>query len=293
VRVVAIHEDVVVAVGAIWKTTCTAVRAGGEALLIDSPILPEELEALPEALEGAGFPVGGLFATHADWDHLLGRHAFPGAPLACAASTAARLAAAPEEAAEELREFDEQYMIDRPAPLDPVVDRELPVPGRLPLGESPAPGVAALGEPGSNPPTEDAALELLPAEGHTADGAAVWIPWAEVLVCGDYLSPRAIPELSPSSSLDAYLATLKRLAPLVERAAVVVPGHGEPLSAARAAAVLREDVAYIEALAAGAKAFADDPARTLDPTAVPLPPSRDDGGNRSLHEHNVGLASQR
>src|SRR4029078_8298038 len=38
-----VHEDVVVAVGAIWKTTCTAVRAGDEAFLIDSPILPEEL----------------------------------------------------------------------------------------------------------------------------------------------------------------------------------------------------------------------------------------------------------
>ena len=277
-RVVAVHEDVVVAVGAIWKTTCTAVRAPasgggasapGEALLIDSPILPEELEALPGVLERAGFAVGGLFATHADWDHLLGCYAFPGAPLSCAESTAARLAADPEEAAGELCEFDEQYLIDRPGPLAPALA------GSTDPGQEGA-GVQGLAVPGPLP-LGDRELELVPAGGHTGDGAAVWVSWASVLVCGDYLSPRAIPELSPSSSLDAYLATLRRLEPLVERAAAVVPGHGEPLDAARAAAVLREDAAYVEALAA-------------DPESAPLPPGRQDSGNRALHEHNVSLA---
>ena len=36
-------------------------------------------------------------------------------------------------------------------------------------------------------------LELHPADGHTSDGTAVWIPWARVLVAGDYLSPVEIP----------------------------------------------------------------------------------------------------
>jgi hypothetical protein len=53
-RAIAVHEDVVVAIGAIWKTTCTAVRAGDEAFLIDSPILPDELEVLPALLDQAG-----------------------------------------------------------------------------------------------------------------------------------------------------------------------------------------------------------------------------------------------
>ena len=48
--------------------------------------------------------------------------------------------------------------------------------------------------------------------------------------------------------MSAYLATLARLEPLVEQAAHVVPGHGAPLDAARAAAILREDRAYLEAL---------------------------------------------
>jgi glyoxylase-like metal-dependent hydrolase (beta-lactamase superfamily II) len=91
-------------------------------------------------------------------------------------------------------------------------------------------------------------LELQPADGHTEDGMAVWIPWARVLVCGDYLSPVEIPILNPGSSVSAYLATLARLEPLVDQADHVVPGHGEPLDGARAAAILREDRAYLEDL---------------------------------------------
>jgi glyoxylase-like metal-dependent hydrolase (beta-lactamase superfamily II) len=255
-RVLSVHEDVVVAVGALWKTTCTAVRADREALLIDSPILPEELEALPALLEQAGFPIAGLLVTHADWDHLLGRYAFPEASIGCGETTAARLAAEPGTAQRELRDFDEEYLIERPRPLSLSGVQALPVPGRCALGER--------------------ELELHPADGHTSDGTAIWIPWARVLVCGDYLSPAAIPELSPSSSVDGYLATLRRLEPLVEQADAVVPGHGEPLDSTRAAAILREDVAYVEALQ---RAGID----------APLPPTRRTGAQRRLHEYNVSL----
>jgi glyoxylase-like metal-dependent hydrolase (beta-lactamase superfamily II) len=258
-RAIAVHEDVVVAIGAIWKTTCTAVRSGtnDEAFLIDSPILPDELEALPALLDQAGFPISGLLVTHADWDHLLGRYAFPEASIGCGETTAARLTAEPDAAQRELREFDEQYLIDRPSPLSLPGVQALPVPGYCALGER--------------------ELELHPADGHTSDGTAVWIPWAGVLVVGDYLSPGAIPELSPSGSLDGYLATLRRLAPLVGQATTVVPGHGEPLDGVRAAAILREDLAYVEGLASG------------DPASAPLPLARRDGGNRKLHEYNLSL----
>jgi glyoxylase-like metal-dependent hydrolase (beta-lactamase superfamily II) len=77
----------------------------------------------------------------------------------------------------------------------------------------------------------------------------VWASWAGVLVCGDYVSPVEIPWLSEGGgSLSAYLATLERLRPLVEAAEWVVPGHGSPMPSAQALAVLREDVAYLEAL---------------------------------------------
>ena len=44
------------------------------------------------------------------------------------------------------------------------------------------------------------------------------------------------------------MATLDRLEPLVEQAEHVVPGHGGPIDGTRAAAILREDRAYLEAL---------------------------------------------
>ena len=120
----------------------------------------------------------------------------------------------------------------------------------------------------------DQELELHPAEGHTVDGMAVWVPWARVLVCGDYLSPIEIPMLSPGSSISAYLATLARLEPLVEQAEHVVPGHGEPLDGTRAGAILREDRAYLEDLREhGADAK--------------LPLARRTGEMRKVHAENV------
>jgi len=229
-RVVAVHPDVLVATSAVWRTTCTIVRAGEEAFVVDSPVLPEELEALPALLERTGFAFSGLLATHGDWDHLLGRLAFPDGALGVAESTAARLAREPDAVLAELRAFDERWYVARGGD-GPRLDelQVLPVPGRLELGA-------------------EAELELQPAAGHAPDGMAVWAPGPAVLVCGDHLSPVEIPMISEGGSRDAYLETLERLAPLVERAATVVPGHGEPLEPARAMAILREDAAYLRAL---------------------------------------------
>jgi glyoxylase-like metal-dependent hydrolase (beta-lactamase superfamily II) len=229
-RAVGLHRDVIVVTSRIWQTTCTIVRSGDECFVIDSPILPDELEVLPAVLDHAGFPFTGLLATHADWDHLLARLAFPGAALGIA-ETAARLAADPGVAARELRAFDDEHYVARPAPLSLGHLQALPVPGHCAIGE---------GE-----------LELHPADGHTPDGMAAWIPWARTLVCGDYLSPVEIPWICPGGSRDAYLATLRRLQALVDAAEHVVPGHGDVLDGVRAAAILREDVAYLEALPDG------------------------------------------
>lgn len=227
-RVVGLHPDVLVATSRVWQTTCVLVRSGDEGFIIDSPVLPDELEVLPAISEQASFPVSGLLATHGDWDHLLGRLAFPGAALGVAETTAARLRGEPGAAQRELRAFDEEHYVERERPLALGEVQPLPVPGKLDVG--------------------DDVIELHPADGHTADGMALWLGWAGVLVCGDYLSPVELPMLSPGGSPSAYLATLRRLEPLVEAAAHVVPGHGAVLDAGRALAILREDVAYLEGL---------------------------------------------
>jgi glyoxylase-like metal-dependent hydrolase (beta-lactamase superfamily II) len=142
----------------------------------------------------------------------------------------------------------------------------LSIPGAQTL---PVPGHCGIGE---------RELELHTAEGHTADGMAIWVPWASVLICGDYVSPVEIPWISESGSASAYLATLARLEPLVEQAAHVVPGHGAVIDGARAAAVLREDRAYLEALLSeGADA--------------PLPLARRNGAMRKIHAENAARLS--
>jgi glyoxylase-like metal-dependent hydrolase (beta-lactamase superfamily II) len=252
VRVVGLHADIVVLTSRVWQTTCTVVRSGEEAFVIDSPVYPDELEALPVLLEQAGFPFSGLLATHGDWDHLLGRLAFPGASLGVAETTAARLRAEPAAAHRALRDFDERHYVERRSPLALGHAEPLPVPGFCGLGS---------GE-----------LELRPADGHTVDGMAVWVPWASVLICGDYLSPVEIPIVE--GSVDGYLATLGRLGGLVERAAWIVPGHGGPVDGPRATTILAEDRSYVEGLR-------DDP-RTVAP-----PGGRGGAEQRRLHAANV------
>jgi hydroxyacylglutathione hydrolase len=254
-RVLALHEDVVVAISRVYQTTCTFVRRGDEAFVVDSPVLPDELDLLPPVAQQAQFSVVGLLATHRDWDHLLGRLAFPELPLGVAESTAVALQrdlGGPQRA---LRDFDDEFYVTRPRPLSLGTLQELPVPGRLGIG-----------------PEE---LELHDVRGHTEDGMAVFAPWAGVLVPGDHLSPVEIPMVGDfAGALDDYLATLAGLEPVVARADWVVPGHGEPLDGERALAILREDRAYLEALRdRGADA--------------PLPLARRTGAQRRIHADNV------
>jgi glyoxylase-like metal-dependent hydrolase (beta-lactamase superfamily II) len=259
-QVAALDADLIVCISAFWQTTCTAVRGGEEGFVIDSPVLPHELEALPHVLAQAGFPVSGLLATHGDWDHLLGRFAFPDASLGCGESTAARLRAEPGQAQRELRDFDDEHYVKRPVPLSLGAVQSLPVPGRLELGDG------------------ERELELHPAVGHTPDGAAYLIPWLGVLVCGDYLSPVEIPWISPGGSVDAYLATLERLRALVERVETVVPGHGGPLPRGEALPILEEDVTYLRALARRG-------------TDAPLPDGRRSRAQRQIHDQNVAAVT--
>src|ERR1700751_4365592 len=111
-RARALHSDVLVVTSSLLQANCVLVRAGepddpregappggAEAFMIDSPVLPEELQSLPGLLAQAHFPPpSGLLATHGDWDHLLGRLAFGELALGCAESTARRLAERPGEA---------------------------------------------------------------------------------------------------------------------------------------------------------------------------------------------------
>ena len=252
-RAVSVHPDALVVTSAIWRTNAIALRAGGEAMLVDSPYLPEELEMLPRVLEQSGFRVDALLSTHADYDHLLGRLAFPGLALGVGEPTLMRLREEPGVAQRELRDFDAELYLERPRPLSLGRVESLPVPGKLELGEE--------------------ELELHPGEGHTADGMIVAAPWLGVVCCGDYLSDVEIPLISENGSLEEYRSTLDRLRPLAEGAEVVVPGHGSPHDRDTALRLLDEDAAYID--------------RLTEVGDAPLPPGRDTARQQQIHGDNV------
>jgi glyoxylase-like metal-dependent hydrolase (beta-lactamase superfamily II) len=234
-----------------WQTNAVALRAGEEAMLIDSPYFPDELEALPGLLAGAGFEPDALIATHADYDHVLGRIAFPGLALGLGEPSVVRLREEPGATQRELRDKDAELYVERPRPLALGQVQALPVPGSVELG-----------------PEE---LELHPAEGHTRDGMAVLARWCGVLCVGDYLSNVEIPMVE--AGLGDYRATLARLAPLVEAAETIVPGHGAAHTRDDALRILDEDVDYLDALERGE----EKPA---------LPKGRDTREQRRLHSEN-------
>lgn len=259
-RVVSLHPDVLLATSAIWQTNCLLVRSGEEVFVLDSPVLPEELDALPALIVQAGWSEPqGLLATHGDWDHLLGPLAFAEAPLGCAESTAERLNAEPGDAQRELRAFDERHYVKRRRPLSLGAIQALATPGRCDIGAQ--------------------ELELHATAGHTGDGMAVLAGWAGVLAVGDYLSDVEIPMLGHGGEVGSYLQTLADLRALLGRCEHVVPGHGQVLDRAGAEAILEEDVAYLSALGAGAQAQ--------------LPAGRRTARQRQIHAENVRRCAAR
>ena len=257
-RAVGLHPDVFVVTSRFWQTTCTLVRSGEEAFCVDSPVLPDELEILPAVAEQAAFRVVGLLATHADWDHLLGRYAFPEAPLGVAESTALRLRNEPGDAQRKLRDFDEENYMERPGPLGLPGPQVLPVPGRCDLGEQELELHADRGphrrrDGGLGPVGERARGGRLPLAGRDPDDLR-----------------RRLAERLPG---DARRGSSRSSS----RRRTSSPATAGAIDGTRAAAILREDRAYLEALRdRGADA--------------PLPLARRTGAQKAIHTANVAAA---
>jgi glyoxylase-like metal-dependent hydrolase (beta-lactamase superfamily II) len=168
--------------------------------------------------------------------------------------TAERLRRDPGAAQRALRDADAEHYVARPSPLSLGQVQELPVPGKIELGEE--------------------ELEAHPAEGHTSDGMAIFARWCGVLCVGDYASNVEIPWISPGGSVADYRATLARLTPLVEAADTVVPGHGAPHPSERALRLMEEDLAYLDRLDRGEE-------------RPRLPEGRDTAFQRRIHAENL------
>src|SRR5699024_10501408 len=86
------------------------------------------------------------------------------------------------------------------------------------------------GYDGARLPWPGPLAQVVTHQGHSPGHGALWLPEERVLLAGDMLSDREIP-LAGETGIAAYAEGLELLAPYVERARLVIPGHGTPAAA--------------------------------------------------------------
>jgi glyoxylase-like metal-dependent hydrolase (beta-lactamase superfamily II) len=195
----------------LWQTNAILIETFGRCVLVDSPVLPHELAALPRP--------DALAVTHAHFDHVLARSVFPDLPVHAGPATMAALRDGAWR--EGLRESDEELYVERDA-----------LPDFADVADVPCDLFA-----------------VIQADGHAADGSAFWVD--DVLLPGDYMIETEIPLIAQAGSREAYLETLDRLRPYVARSTTIVPGHGPVLDRRRALELLDLDRRYVEDLEGG------------------------------------------
>jgi glyoxylase-like metal-dependent hydrolase (beta-lactamase superfamily II) len=73
---------------ALWQTSSLLLVADGDAVVIDPCVSADEVARIAGRAEALGARVTHVLVTHADWDHVCGIGAFPGAVAAMGAATA-------------------------------------------------------------------------------------------------------------------------------------------------------------------------------------------------------------
>ena len=247
---------------ALWQTSSLLLVADGEAMVVDPCISADEVARIVARAATLGARVTHVLVTHADWDHVCGISAFPGAVATMGERTAEIVAGGAPAKVIGKRAATYGLTIEG----EPRVDQALAV------------GVAHQVGP--------FIVETVALRGHTADGTAYRIRELDVLVVGDHLSAVEFPFASTTSE---YRTTLAGLIELLRNdpPATVIPGHGPPLSAAEALTIAEADLAYLRALRDAVAAAGNDRERARSAaTEVPLPrPAPDDLAQ--MHARNV------
>lgn len=236
----------------LWETSSLLLAGEDEAVLVDPAVSADEVAAIAARARDLGVRVTHVLATHADWDHVCGIAAFPGAAATMTETTAARLAARAEGATVAERAASSGVEIAG----EPRVDRTFVAGTALQVGPF--------------------LLETLALPGHTPDGTAFRSRDLELLAVGDHLSTIEFPFVTSTA---AYRGTLAALIDLLRRdpPGRVVPGHGPELTAADALAVAEADLSYLWELHDAVAAAATPENARAAGLAVELPrPAADD-----------------
>ena len=188
------------------RPTCTIVRDGDECFVVDSPVLPDELDVAAGAARAGGLPVQRP-ARHA---RRLGPPAGPaGVPGRGAGRRGDDGGAADGRAGRRgarLRAFDDELYLERPAPLSLGQVQALPVPGKLDVGEQ--------------------TIELHPTEGHVPTA------WR----CGSAGRGCSSPATSSRRSRSRCSARAARAARTSRRSSACARSSSRPTTSSRATA---------------------------------------------------------
>jgi len=219
---------------ALWQTSSLLLAKDGETVLVDPCISTQEVSRIGARADELGVRVVAVMATHADWDHVCGIHAFPEAESVLGEASAARVESG--DPWRRIREAAAEYGLEVPGA--PRVDRRLEV------------GLAHRVGPFT--------VETIPLPGHTADGVGYRIRELDLLAVGDHLSSVEFPFVSSPA---AYRATLATLIDLLRRdpPARVVVGHGPEHTAADALEIAQADLDYLRRLHDAVLRGADPP----------------------------------
>jgi hydroxyacylglutathione hydrolase len=223
-----VATGVFVAAADLYTTLTTVVADGdGGCLLIDPAVTVADLAELARWLSARDLrPVAG-WSTHPHWDHLLWAAAFGDVPRYATPRAVA-------VAARELPGLIAGVGAESPGHDLTLFARVQPLLGRQIEGR----GAGGVVNPHAAPP---------PAHG------AVFLPEAGVLIAGDMCSDIEIPllDLAAADPFGGYWQGLEVLAG-IPGVQLVVPGHGHVGDHAEFTRRIAADLAYLDAVSAGA-----------------------------------------
>lgn len=202
-----LRKGVTVFTSSIYQTTSTLLETPNAVFLIDPNWLPFEIYRIREYVESViSDRKLYLVFTHSDYDHIIGRGAFPEARII--ASKTFQNNPNKEIDIHKALEWDSQHYISREYSItypqaDIVIEKD---------GQARHYGGTVL--------------TFYHAPGHTREGMMVVFEPAGVLIAGDYLSDVEFPLIE--DSLSAYRKTMSKIDRIMRSHQIkwMIPGHG-------------------------------------------------------------------
>lgn len=231
-----------------YATTSTVIVSDGDALVVDPAWDADELAAIAPLIQRLSAQCAAGLATHLHYDHVLWHPDLGDVPRWSSGWAADQWSTTRADLVRPLIGDIPDDLVDLAGRIKPLTELRLNVSGRE--------------------------LVLHPHDAHARGHLAVEIPDAAVLLAGDMLSDVELPYPDADEpDLTLYFEGLERLAPVVARCNVLVPGHGTPTN--NPMARLDADRRYLDAVLSG---------RPVDDTRLA------GEGMREIHQRTVEQA---